>query len=309
MRITERLKSASNPLENLSKSAQAIRIATRRPERFPHASMGLIIWLTVAWVMLWGNLTPGNFLAGFALALLVTTVAPFPATPFDGRFRPWAVVRLVVIFIRDLFVASFQQARFILSGKKPTGAIIRIHLRSHSDTYLAMISGMTALVPGSVVMEAHRVTGTLYIHVFDTGLSGGVDGTHRTVLGLEERVLRAFGSHDELVDAGYVPGSSPKAGRLPTPYAPATGESVEIISDLLSEHVMPVTVNESPGAARTQRIAGNSLQRDLDTERVRAQEQMPPREQLPPQAQPSPQAQLPPQAQPSPRAHSQEAGR
>lgn len=264
MRLTERLKSANNPLENLSKSAKAIRLATQRPERFPHASMGLIIWLTVAWVMLWGNLTPGNFLAGFALALLVTTVAPFPATPFDGRFRPWAVVRLVVIFIRDLFVASFQQAKFILSGRKPTGAIIRIHLRSHSDTYLAMISGMTALVPGSVVIEAHRVTGTLYIHVFDTGLSGGVDGTHRTVLGLEERVLRAFGSHDELVDAGYVPGSSPKAGRLPTPYAPATGDPIEIAAELVSTHASTATVAVSPGVARTQRIAGNSLQRDLD---------------------------------------------
>lgn len=50
------------------------------------------------------------------------------------------------------------------------------------------------------------VTGTLYVHVFDVGLAeGGISGVHKTVLD-QERVLRAFASHDELVDAGYVPG-------------------------------------------------------------------------------------------------------
>lgn len=31
--------------------------------------------------------------------------------------------------------------------------------------------------------------------------------------------MRAFASHEELVDAGYVPGSTRRAGRLPVPYA------------------------------------------------------------------------------------------
>lgn len=210
----------------MSSASEAIRIATRRPGRFPHASMGMLVWLTMVWVALWGNVSGANILGGFLLALLVTTVAPFPSAPFDGRFRPRGVLILIGIFARDLLLASFQQARFILSRKTPEGAIIRVHLRSHSDVYLAMISGMTGLVPGSVVVDSHRTTGTLYVHVFDTELSGGIRGVHRTVLELEERVLRAFASHDELIDAGYVPGSSAKAGRLPTPFAPASGPTV-----------------------------------------------------------------------------------
>lgn len=175
-----------------SKSARAIHRATRRPGRFPHASAGMLIWLMFVWVLLWGDLSAGNFLSGLLVALLVTTVAPFPATPFDGRFRPVGVAHLALRFLWDIIMSSFQQGKFILTGGQPQAAIIRIHLRSHSDVYLSMISGMTALVPGSVVVEAHRVTGTLYVHVFDTRLAGGIEGIHKTVMELEERVLRAL---------------------------------------------------------------------------------------------------------------------
>lgn len=244
----------------MSTSSEAIRLATRRPGRFPHASVGMLLWLTLVWVMLWGEFTVGNFLAGFIVALIVTTATPFPSTPFDGRFRPIGVVHLVVRFLYDIVHSSFQQARFILSGKQPTGAIIRVHLRSHSDVYLTIISAMTALVPGSVVVEAHRSTGTLYVHVFDTNLAGGIDGVHKTVLELEERVLRAFASHDELIDAGFVPGSMPSAGRLPTPYAPATGPNI-------SEQREPEKPrHEDDIPERTYFIAGNKLQGDLDAD-------------------------------------------
>lgn len=216
---------ASTPTRShRTRSARAIYRATRRPGRFPHASVGMLAWLTAVWVLLWGEFSAGNVLAGLIVALAITTVAPFPYTPFDGRSRPRAVVVLALRFLLDIVISSAQIASFILRGKHPRAAIIRVHLRSHSDVYLATIAGMTALVPGSVVVEAHRVTGTLYVHVFDTELAGGVEGVHRTVLELEERILRAFASHDELVDGGYVPGPTRRYGRLPVPYAPATGE-------------------------------------------------------------------------------------
>lgn len=240
-----------------SQAARQIALANRRQSRFPHASMGIIIWLTLVWMMLWGELNTKNFVSGFLLALFITTVAPFPVTPFDGRFRPWGVVRLIVIFFVDIVKASFAQARFILSGKHPHGAIIRVQLRSHSDIYLAMVSGMTGLVPGSVVVDAHRSTGMLYVHVFDASLAGGIDGIHRTVLEQEERVLRAFASHDELIDAGYVPGSRPSAGRLPTPYAPATGPAlVQYGVSSLPEVIQKTSV-------LLERIAGNRLQGEI----------------------------------------------
>ncbi|MGJ9573287.1 Na+/H+ antiporter subunit E [Actinotignum sp. GS-2025b] len=204
----------------MSRDSEAIRLVTRREGRFPSASLGVLVWLTIVWVLLWGQVSAANIVAGFALALLVTEVAPFPTASFDGRFRIWGVIRLVAIFVRDLVHASWQQAWFILRRATPRGAVIRVRLRSHSDAYLAITAGMSTLVPGSLVIDTDAATGTLYVHVFDVGMAGGVSAAHQSVLDLEERVLRAFASRSELVQAGFVPGSSPKAGRLPVPFTP-----------------------------------------------------------------------------------------
>ena len=139
---------------------------------------------------------------------------------FDGRFRPRALVILALHFVYDLIFSSFQQAYFIARRKHPRSAIIRVRLRAESDMYLAMTAGMSAVVPGTVPVEADAATGTLYIHVFDIGLAGGVSAAHASILDLEERILRAFASRDELIRAGFVPGPTKKAGMLPVPFAP-----------------------------------------------------------------------------------------
>lgn len=206
-----------------SNARLSIRRATYRPGRFPHATAGMLIWLTIVWVLLWGDVSTGNVVAGFLIALIITTITPLPAATFDGRFRPVALARFVWVFLVDIVRASIQIASYAIRGKKPRGAVIRVQTRAHSDVFLTTTAGMTSLVPGSVVVDAHTSTGTLYIHVFDIDISGGLEAAHQQVLDQEERILRAFASHDQLVDAGFVPGS--KMGqRLPTPYAPPAGE-------------------------------------------------------------------------------------
>ncbi|MGV9197003.1 Na+/H+ antiporter subunit E [Arcanobacterium canis] len=208
----------------MSKASEAIRYATRRPGRFPHASMGLLVGLTAVWVFLWGDPSTGNVVAGFIVALLVTTATPFPTAHFDGRFRPLGVVILVCSVLRDIVVSSLQLAWFILQGKRPQSAVIRVQLRSQSDVRMAMVAGLTAIVPGSVVIDTHAPTSMLYVHVFDVGQAGGIEGVHRSVLLVEEHVMRAFASHNELLAAGFVPGARTTAGRLPTPFAPPTDD-------------------------------------------------------------------------------------
>ncbi|WP_054952811.1 Na+/H+ antiporter subunit E [Flaviflexus massiliensis] len=206
-----------------SSARASIRAATNRPGRFPHATAGMLIWLTIVWVLLWGDISAGNILAGFSLALIITTLTPLPAATFDGRFRPVALVRFVWVFLVDVVQASLQISYYALAGKKPRGAVIRVQTRAHSDVFLTALSGMTSLVPGSVVVDAHASTGTLYIHVFDVDVAGGLEAAHQAVLDQEERILRAFASHNQLIDAGFAPGS--KMGQmLPVPYAAPAGE-------------------------------------------------------------------------------------
>ena len=189
---------------------------TRRRRR-PHANWGVLLWLTVVWVFLWGELTLANVVNGLVIGLVITTVLPLPRTPFNGRFRPWGTILLIAHFLWDVVLASFEVAKIALRREPPKGAVIRVRLRSHNDVYLTMVAGMTTLVPGSVVVEAHRITGTLYHHILDVEMMGGLEAAQQSVLDQEERILRAFATREELLDAGLVPGSTPRAGKLTTP--------------------------------------------------------------------------------------------
>lgn len=163
-----------------------------------------VAWLTAVWVARWGEVSAANVLAGLVVAVVVVRGLPMPAIDVHGRLRPLALLRLVVVFVRDLVVASSQVAWLALSGRRPRSAVIRVRLRSHSDLYLTLTAQLTSLIPGSVVVEALRTDGVLYLHLLDVP-DAGLAVAHADVLALEERVLRALASDAELTAAGYAP--------------------------------------------------------------------------------------------------------
>lgn len=182
----------------------------------PRPSILSVIILMVVWVLLWGDPSPGNFVAGLGLALFVTWVFPMPRG-VKRRFtlRPLAFINLVVRFLWDVVVASLSIMAVIVTGRRPREAIIKVQTRAHSDGFLATTAGFTAMVPGSIVLDAHRRTGVLYIHFFD--IPDGEDGikkAHDNVLVQEERILRAMATNRELKDAGFKPGWRMGTGRL-----------------------------------------------------------------------------------------------
>lgn len=201
-----------------STSARAAEMPQRR--RFGRPSLLAVVWLTVVWALLWGGFTPFRLLSGIVVALTVMVFLPLPSAGLKYTFRPIAALRLLLVFLRDLAVASWDVTVMLLTGRTPTGAVIRVKLHSHSDLFLSTTAGMISLVPGTVVVDAHRLTGTLYLHVLDANQKGGLQAAHDAALAQEERILRAFATDSMLTDSGYVPGGSMKAGRL----NPHTGE-------------------------------------------------------------------------------------
>lgn len=174
-----------------------------------------VLGMAAIWVFLWGDLSWGNVIAGLFLGLVVTMLTPMPPSIRRGlAFRPTAVLRLGVLFLRDVVHAALQISWMALKGQQPSGGVIRVHLHAHSDQILTITAGMVSLVPGTIVVDVHRLTGTLYLHVFDEEMSKGFDAAHHAAVAQEERILRAFGTKNELIDAGYVPGASPRLGRL-----------------------------------------------------------------------------------------------
>ncbi|OIQ84871.1 putative monovalent cation/H+ antiporter subunit E [mine drainage metagenome] len=156
-------------------------------------------WMVAVWALLWGDLSVANVIVGMVLAFVITTVLPMPPIDFHGRVRPLGVLRVLGHLLVEVTRASFQVSRIALSpGPAPRGAVIGVHLRSHSDLYLTITAELASLVPGSLVIEAHRLTGMLYLHVLDAEAAGGIEAHRASVLLLEERVLRALASDDEL---------------------------------------------------------------------------------------------------------------
>lgn len=161
------------------------------------------VWLTAVWVLLWGDLSIANVLGGLAVALLATWSLPMPAIDYRGRIHLLGLAYLVHRFVVDLVVASVQVAVVALTpARVPHGAVLAVHLRSHSDLYLTLTAELCSLVPGSIVVEAHRVTGMLYVHVLDVDLAGGIEAAREHVLDTEARVMRALASDAELAEAG-----------------------------------------------------------------------------------------------------------
>ena len=172
------------------------------PRRRASTQWPTAVWLAVVWILLWGNLTVGTVLAGLAVGLVITIALPLPPIAATGRLRPLGLAHLVVVFARDLVVASVQVAVLAFRPREPASAVIGVRLRSSSDLYLTLTAELCSLVPGSIVVEAHRLTGTLYLHVLDVEQVGGIERARQIVLDQEERVLRAFASQAELDDAG-----------------------------------------------------------------------------------------------------------
>jgi multicomponent Na+:H+ antiporter subunit E len=166
-----------------------------------------VVWLTLVWVMLWGDLSWGNLVAGAAIGVVVLVLFPLPSIATRGALRPWPLLVLLGRFVVDLFTASFQVSALALDPRRtPRGAVVGVRLRNPSDIYMTMTSELTSLVPGSLVIEAHRLTGMLYLHVLDVDQAGGVEQVRADTLALEARILHAFASNDDLRAAGLYHG-------------------------------------------------------------------------------------------------------
>lgn len=170
---------------------------TRR-RRFPWLR---IVGLAVVWVLFWGDLSPANVLSGLLLGLMVMLVFPLPPIEFHGRFRPIAYARLIADLLRDLIRSSvLVAAQAFRIGHRMRNAVIRVELRTRDDFYLTLTTELVSLVPGSLVLEARRTEGVIYLHVMDVRSDADLEQARRDVRDAEARVLRAFGSAEEIAE-------------------------------------------------------------------------------------------------------------
>ncbi|SCF15887.1 multisubunit sodium/proton antiporter, MrpE subunit [Micromonospora viridifaciens] len=155
--------------------------------------------LVAVWMLLWGTLSWANLISGVLVAVVLLAVFPLPPVTFAGRIRPLPMARFWLRFTRDLVAASIHIAWLALRPRHtPRGAIIAVPLRVNTDLNLTLTAEALSLVPGSLIIEADRTTGTLYVHVIGVRTIEEVERFRQGVFELEARIVAAIGSPDEV---------------------------------------------------------------------------------------------------------------
>jgi multicomponent Na+:H+ antiporter subunit E len=159
----------------------------------------LLAWLVLVWILLWGTWSWANLISGVVVAVAVTVLLPLPPVVGGTRFRPAAVVRFLGHFVVDLVVSAAQVAwQTIRPGGIRHSAILLVQMRTDSDLLLTIVAESLTLVPGSLVIDMDRESRTLSMHILHVRDAADVERRRAAVLAEEERVVRAFGSADEI---------------------------------------------------------------------------------------------------------------
>lgn len=187
----------------------------RAPRRVPlRRQWPAVVWLTVVWVLLWGDVSVGNVVAGVLVAIAVLLVFPQPPLPLHIRPHPSALVRLVAVFVKDLVASSVQVAALALRpGRQPPNSVIVVPLRTRSDFALMLTSELLSLVPGSLLIEASKVRWAVQLHILDTPDGAAVERAREHVWAQERRVVEALGEPEDVARVHQPPPSPAVRGK------------------------------------------------------------------------------------------------
>ncbi|MFC7375187.1 Na+/H+ antiporter subunit E [Brachybacterium sp. GCM10030267] len=168
--------------------------------------LGSWLWILISvalWCLLWGGFGLQNVLGGLLAAVLVFALFPMPPTGHELTLRPLRFAYFVLRFLADLCVSAVEVGWYAVRPQPPPpSSVIAVTMASRSDFFLTATGVLCTLIPGSVVVEAQRATGMLFLHTIGAGTPEEVERARRTVRAQEARLLRAVGRRQVLEDAG-----------------------------------------------------------------------------------------------------------
>lgn len=158
---------------------------------------GILVWLTVLWLLLWGDLSTANVLSGLAVAAAVLAFARIPGLRQADdderpRVRPLATLYLAGYVLYKLVEANLILAWEIITPKnKINVGVVAVPLRTDSEVAMMVVANVITLTPGTVTIESVGSPPVLYVNVLHLD---SIDEIRADLLHIEELCVRAFGS-------------------------------------------------------------------------------------------------------------------
>ncbi|MCG8396976.1 Na+/H+ antiporter subunit E [Bacillus atrophaeus] len=128
----------------------------------------LNIFLAFCWMLLSNDASAVSFVTGFVLGMVsLFFFRRFFAHPFY-LWKLWAVIKLVLIFIKELYLANVSVLKAIIKPKlniRP--GIFAFKTVLTEDWEITLLSLLITLTPGTLVMDISDDGDILYIHAMD----------------------------------------------------------------------------------------------------------------------------------------------
>ncbi|HEV7733022.1 MAG TPA: Na+/H+ antiporter subunit E [Candidatus Binatia bacterium] len=121
--------------------------------------------LAVAWLVLQGRVTAGDFVVGYAVATIVVWLCrDFWSERVTVR-QPLVMLRLAATFLRELLRANLQVAWILLQPRlriQPAFIVIPLELRD--DLAITALASMITLTPGTLTVDVAPDRSALWVH-------------------------------------------------------------------------------------------------------------------------------------------------
>lgn len=170
----------------------------------------IVAWLTVMWVLLWGELTVVNVVTGVVVAVALVLVFPPGASNDDPIVvRPLPALSFLLWFLGQLVITNVAVAKEVLlprSQSQIRPAVVAVRLRTSSGRLATIVANAITLTPGTLTIDARGRPALLYVHVLSFT---DVESAVADVEDLERRVVAAFGTAEEVARICTAPTNGP----------------------------------------------------------------------------------------------------
>ncbi|WJY98330.1 Na+/H+ antiporter subunit E [Corynebacterium fournieri] len=153
-----------------------------------------VLWLTFMWILLMGELSWGNVIAGFLLGLVIVLALPLPPVPRSGNRINWLkLVAFIAEWFWDLLVASAKVAWLSLRrAPQPKNAVLRVPMRLSNELVLYLATCAYNLQPGGTVTDVDLANREWTVHVLDADSEADIAREIANVQKLERQMIAIF---------------------------------------------------------------------------------------------------------------------
>lgn len=153
-----------------------------------------VVWITLLWLLLMGEVSVANVVGGLAVALAIVLFLPLPAMPVAETHISWGKLVLhQVVWVVELLQASVKVAWLALRPEAPPKtAILAVPMRVESELVLSYAVLLYNLQPGGAVTDIDIANRMLTIHVLDAPNEDAIEREIAAVATLERRMIEIF---------------------------------------------------------------------------------------------------------------------